>query len=192
MQDRTIFKISSKIKEIRKQKGITIQALANQAGVSKGLISQIENNRTVPSLLVLINIINSLQIDLDEFFEDFKGAREQGIVLVIKKDEYSHFENEQHSIGFDYQRILNSNIESHNVDIVLLQVAPKVENTAIKSDAFVFQYAIQGQIEYIFADRTIQLEEGDSLIFNSRSAYATKNVSSEKCLLLMVNFIKNN
>lgn len=192
MQNRTIFKISSKIKEIRKQKSITIQELANQAGVSKGLISQIENNRTVPSLLVLINIINSLQIDLDEFFEDFKGAKEQGLFLVIRKDEYTPFENEQHNIGFQYHRILNSKIESHIVDIVLLQTDPNVENTGIKTDSFVYQYAIQGQIEYVFADRRIQLEEGDSLLFNSRSAYATKNVSSEKCLMLMVNFIKNN
>ncbi|MGE8426123.1 MAG: helix-turn-helix domain-containing protein, partial [Sphingobacterium siyangense] len=67
MEDNTIFKISNKIKEIRKEKGITIQEVADRAGVSKGLISQIENNRTIPSLLVLINIINALNIDLNEF-----------------------------------------------------------------------------------------------------------------------------
>lgn len=69
MEDNTIFKISNKIKEIRKEKGITIQEVADRAGVSKGLISQIENNRTIPSLLVLINIINALNIDLNEFLK---------------------------------------------------------------------------------------------------------------------------
>jgi transcriptional regulator with XRE-family HTH domain len=39
MEDNTIFKISNKIKEIRKEKGITIQEVADRAGVSKGLIS---------------------------------------------------------------------------------------------------------------------------------------------------------
>ena len=53
MQEDVLIQISIKIKEIRKQKNITIQELANKAGVSKGLISQIKNNRTDPSLPVL-------------------------------------------------------------------------------------------------------------------------------------------
>lgn len=69
MEDNTIFRISNKIKEIRKINGVTIQELAVKAGVSKGLISQIENNRTVPSLFVLINIINALEVDLNEFLK---------------------------------------------------------------------------------------------------------------------------
>ncbi|ULT24385.1 helix-turn-helix transcriptional regulator [Sphingobacterium sp. E70] len=85
MEDNTIFKISYKIKEIRKEKGITIQEVADKAGVSKGLISQIENNRTIPSLLVLINIINALDVDLNEFFKDFNSDLDAGPVVVRKK-----------------------------------------------------------------------------------------------------------
>ncbi len=44
-----LLQISNKIKVIRKQKNITVQELASKADVSKGLISQIENNRAVPS-----------------------------------------------------------------------------------------------------------------------------------------------
>ena len=65
-----LIQISNKIKEIRKQKNITVQELANKADVSKGLISQIENNRTVPSLPVLMNIVQSLNLDLNDFFKD--------------------------------------------------------------------------------------------------------------------------
>ncbi|GEM_PF-6359208 len=103
MEDNTIFKISNKIKEIRKEKGITIQEVADRAGVSKGLISQIENNRTIPSLLVLINIINALNIDLNEFFKDFNSELDSGPVVVRKKDTYSPFEKES-AIGFHYKR----------------------------------------------------------------------------------------
>nr|WP_227256257.1 helix-turn-helix transcriptional regulator [Pedobacter sp. MR2016-19] len=50
--------------------GITVQELADKAEVSKGLISQIENSRTIPSLMVLMDIIKSLEIDLNSFFKD--------------------------------------------------------------------------------------------------------------------------
>ncbi len=48
MQEDILIQISNRIKQIRIEKKITIQALAIKAQVSKGLISQIENNRTVP------------------------------------------------------------------------------------------------------------------------------------------------
>ena len=67
MQEDILIQISNKTKEIRKQKNITIQELANKAEVGKGLISQIKNNRTVPSLPVLMNIVHSLNLDLNDF-----------------------------------------------------------------------------------------------------------------------------
>ena len=64
MQEDILIQISNRIKEIRKKKNITVQELADKADVSKGLISQIENNRTVPSLPVLMSIVQSLNLDL--------------------------------------------------------------------------------------------------------------------------------
>ncbi len=70
MQEDLILLIGEKLKSKRTQKNITLEELANRAGVTKGLISQIENNRTVPSLPVLFNLIHSLGEDLKSFFED--------------------------------------------------------------------------------------------------------------------------
>src|ERR1700744_3087144 len=73
MQKDVILQISNKIKEKRKERQITLQELADKAGVTKGFISQIENNRTVPSLTVLLSIIRSLNIDLNAFFDELQG-----------------------------------------------------------------------------------------------------------------------
>ena len=59
MEEDIIIQISNHIKDKRREKNITVQELASRANVSKGLISQIENSRTVPSLIVLIDIIKS-------------------------------------------------------------------------------------------------------------------------------------
>ncbi len=57
MSEEIILQIGTRIKEIRHSKKITLDQLASKAGVSKALISQIENNRTVPSLPVLLSIV---------------------------------------------------------------------------------------------------------------------------------------
>ncbi|MND95457.1 HTH-type transcriptional regulator SinR [compost metagenome] len=190
MEDNTIFKISYKIKEIRKEKGITIQEVADKAGVSKGLISQIENNRTIPSLLVLINIINALDVDLNEFFKDFNSDLDAGPVVVRKKDSYTAFEKE-HAVGFNYKRIYTSAMESSTMDIVLLELLPDAQRPMVETEAYEYKYIISGQVEYVFQDQTIRLEEGDSIFFNGRLSHTPRNVGKEKALMLIVYFFEN-
>lgn len=69
MQEDIIIQISNRLKEVRTEKKVTLQELADKAGVTKGLISQIENCRTIPSLTVLMNIIRELNLDLNAFFD---------------------------------------------------------------------------------------------------------------------------
>jgi len=190
MEDNTIFKISYKIKEIRKEKGITIQEVADKAGVSKGLISQIENNRTIPSLLVLINIINALDVDLNEFFKDFNSDLDAGPVVVRKKDSYTAFEKE-HAVGFNYKRIYTSAMDSSTMDIVLLELLPDAQRPMVETEAHEYKYIISGQVEYVFQDQKIRLEEGDSIFFNGRLSHTPRNVGKEKALMLIVYFFDN-
>ncbi|WP_312333428.1 XRE family transcriptional regulator [Sphingobacterium sp.] len=190
MEDNTIFKISNKIKGIRKEKGITIQEVADKAGVSKGLISQIENNRTIPSLLVLINIINALNVDLNEFFKDFNSELDSGPVVVRKKDSYSPFEKES-AVGFHYRRIFTSAMESSTMDIVLLELLPDAQRPMVETEAYEYKYIISGHVEYIFNDQTIRLEEGDSIFFNGRLSHTPRNIGKEKAVMLIVYFFEN-
>jgi transcriptional regulator with XRE-family HTH domain len=92
MENEILVQISQKIKSIRKEKGLTIQDVADRAGVTKGLISQIENSRTIPSLLVLIQIIKALEVDLNFFFNDISLEGREAPILVLRKEEYSQFE----------------------------------------------------------------------------------------------------
>src|ERR1700754_4034023 len=97
MEDDILIQISNRIKERRRDKNITVQELATQANVSKGLISQIENSRTIPSLMVLIEIIKALEIDLNEFFKDIRAKSDSQVILVKRKAEYERFEKEHAS-----------------------------------------------------------------------------------------------
>lgn len=61
-----------KIREIRERKHLTMREVAERAGVSESLISQIERNRISPAIDTLLKIIDILEIDLDFIFREFK------------------------------------------------------------------------------------------------------------------------
>ena len=192
MQDDIILKISYRLKEIRKDKRITIQELADKAGVSKGLISQIENNRTIPSLPVLMNIVQSLNLDLTEFFKDLSSKGHQEKVFVIRSSEYSPIQKEA-SKGFSYQRMLTRNIQGGPVDFVLLELKKGARrNKMVVTDAFEYKYLIKGKIEYLIEDKSYILEEGDSIFFDGRLGHNLSNIGDSEAIMLVVYYFISN
>ena len=188
MTEDIIIQISNKIKEKRKAKGITIQELADKADVSKGLISQIENNRTVPSLLVLINIIRALNLDMNEFFNEI-GTEQQSSKVIIKQEaSYQVFEKET-AKGFLYKRVLTRSVKNYPVDIVILELKKGARRTQmVKTDAYEYKYIIQGKVEYQIENEKYILNTGDSLFFDGRLGHKPANIGDEDAKILVVYF----
>lgn len=76
-------KIENKLKELRIQKNLTQEELADRAELSKGFISQLERDLTSPSIATLVDILQCLGSNLKEFFHD--TADEQ---IVFKESDY--------------------------------------------------------------------------------------------------------
>ena len=189
MEDDILIQISNRIKERRREKNITVQELAIRANVSKGLISQIENSRTIPSLIVLIDIIKALEIDLNEFFKDMRSKSDHLPVLVKRKHEYDHFEKE-HADGFHYQRIFTQSISQSTVDIVILELEPDASRPFVETEAFEYKYILSGQVAYRFNDDTVTLNQGDSMLFDGRIPHTPKNMGDTTASMLVVYFFE--
>lgn len=193
MQEDMLIQISNKIKDIRKQKNITVQELANKADVSKGLISQIENNRTVPSLPVLMKIIQSLNLDMNDFFKDITTPKKSVPKVIIKKTkDYQLFEKEV-ATGFVYKRIMTRNLQGGPIDIVLLELKKGARRSQmVKTEAYEYKYIMKGKVEYIIDGKKYILEEGDSLFFDGRLGHKPANIGDEDALILVVYFFITN
>ena len=61
--------IGSKIKELRIQKSLTQEELADRAELSKGFISQLERDIASPSIATLVDILQCLGTNLEEFLD---------------------------------------------------------------------------------------------------------------------------
>lgn len=189
MEEDILIQISNRIKERRREKNITVQELAVRANVSKGLISQIENSRTVPSLIVLIDIIQALEIDLNEFFKDIRSKDSPVPILIKRKSEYEHFEKE-YADGFHYQRIFTQSITQSTVDIVILELEPDASRPMVETEAFEYKYILNGEVEYMFNDKKIILHQGDSMLFDGRIPHTPKNLGITTASMLVIYFFE--
>lgn len=71
--------IGAKIKGLRLQRGLTQGELASRCELTKGYISQLENDIASPSIATLIDILNILGVEPNKFFTE---EREEKIVFT--------------------------------------------------------------------------------------------------------------
>jgi transcriptional regulator with XRE-family HTH domain len=187
MQEDIIIQISNRLKEVRTEKKITLQQLAGDVGVSKGLLSQIENSRTIPSLPVLMNIIGSLKLDLNSFFDTIKFEKKPSHAILKKAKDYQPFEKEN-AKGFLYNRILSTNIHESHIDIVMLRLQKNARRAMVKTNAYEYKFVMEGKVEYTIGRKKHILEKGDSLFFDARQLHNPKNIGKTDALLLVVYF----
>ncbi|HEX5171813.1 MAG TPA: XRE family transcriptional regulator [Cyclobacteriaceae bacterium] len=187
IDNEVVSRIAQKIRAARLGKNLTIQEVARRSNVSKGLLSKIENSRTVPSLPVFISLIQSLDLSLKEFFEDMVLMNGKDFVH-IKKNEYKPMIREDRP-GFSYLHILSQNITNCTMEITLLTLEPGAKGNPTTTDGYEFKYILQGRCDYYINNESILLMEGDSIYFDASKPHLPVNNSRKRTVMLVVYFI---
>lgn len=187
IDNEVVSRIAQKIRAARLSKNLTIQEVASRSNVSKGLLSKIENSRTIPSLPVFISLIQSLDLSLKEFFEDMVLMNGKDF-LLIRKEDYQPMIRE-HRSGFHYLHVLSQNITNCTMEISLLTLEPGAKGTPTTTDGYEFKYMLQGKCDYYINQESIQLNEGDSIYFDASKPHLPVNHFRKKATMLVVYFI---
>lgn len=185
MQD-ILLGVGRKLKEIRKSKKMILSEVAEKADVSTALISKIENGRTVPSLPVLIALVNALGEDLSNFFRGVISSSDKQY-FVIKKSDHTSLEKED-AKGFKYDLLFNKQLLSIGFEVVLLRIEPNAYRESTVTDAFEFKYILEGQAEYVIGDDLVKLDAGDAIYFDGRIPHNPQNNSDSPALMLVLYF----
>lgn len=185
MEGAFLLEVSKRIKVNRLENRMTVQELAEKSGVTKGLISQIENGRSIPSLPVLFAIIQSLGLAVSEFFKDLNLQVPN--ILVQRKNEYASFSKED-AKGFAYERIFIKSLPASTVDFVILHLEPGAHREEVSTDAYEYKYILTGSVDYHINGSVYPLNAGDSLFFDGRIMHVPRNTGKKVCSMLIVYF----
>jgi len=147
------------LRKHRKEKKLTLKAVAEGAGISEGFMSQIENNVNAPSLDTLINICNTIGINAGDVLNQ---VEKQEKLVLIRKSEWDDVDL-PHS-GFVTRRFFSP--ENRTViDSSILVIEPGKSipvRKNIKNGQEVL-CVLKGTVELLHGEQTLQLLEGDSV-----------------------------
>ena len=190
MSEYMITGIGRRIKAIRLGKDKKLTTLAEQANISKGLLSKIENGRTVPSLPVLLSIIKALEITPEMFFSTLSYDPPRKYIHRSAKD-FMPIKKEEEAQGFNYNFILEKAFENFAIEVVLLEIEPNSKRNKVTVDAFELKYVVEGQIDYEIEEEIIPLKKGDTLLYDGNLPHVPHNRTEKLAKMLVVYFFYN-
>jgi len=163
--------IGRKIREIRKNKGLTIRKLAALAGCSNGYISQLEKETVTPSITILKKISNALGLRLVDFFWEEKDDE----TIVTRKSDRLEIRYPQNDLSV---LLLNNRLTGCSMEPLLAHLEPGAGSQGRYSHGQggeEFGYVISGQLHLTVEEKEYILEEGDSFYFKSTKPHGYIN-----------------
>ena len=165
--------IGKKIQYYRKQKEHTLKSLADKAGVTPSLLSQIEKGSANPSINSLKLISTALNVPLFNFFiEDMPIDK-----LVVKANQRKIITfNENDEVRYE---LLSPNLTG-DIEFVLMTVKPGCSSSEdlIPHRGEEVAYLEIGQAEILINDKSVFLDTGDSIKIPAYTKHRWINIGS--------------
>lgn len=88
--DDILTRLPARLKEARRSKGLSLEAVANLSGVSRSMVSQIERGESSPTISTLWNLTRALQVDFAGLLDE---ANTTDQVEVLRNAEVPSIDN---------------------------------------------------------------------------------------------------
>ncbi len=141
--------IGNKIRELRKQRGITQEQLAESIGISFQAISKWENNIALPDITLAPVLASYFGVSMDELF-DFNLKEIEYAVERITEEAYKYRESDPH----ESRRILEEGLKNYPENDILLNNLLYVLNYSEKPDETIaiasklIEKTVQSDVKY--------------------------------------------
>jgi transcriptional regulator with XRE-family HTH domain len=166
--------VGERIKILRVNQKRTLQEVADSCGLSKSMISKIENDKTVPSVATLVKIAGVLGTSISGLLEE--ESLDKAIVTSRKFAAEKLVKTEKGYHIFPYAS------EYHNKKMQpFLFVARKGEVIPhqLSHEGEEFVYVVQGSMKMQVGDAEYILKTGDSLYFNALQKHGIIPITDE-------------
>jgi transcriptional regulator with XRE-family HTH domain len=184
LSDLTVQRLARRIRELRIQRGLTLQQVAESAGFSKGLLSKIETGVVSPPVATLAKLSGVLDIPIGEFFEEPPDGDEA--VVFFPKATRREVRGRLSAHNYRYELLVRGR-KRRDMQPMLITVDAKTYKSKLMDHAGEqFIYLLEGEMDYVVGDKVYTAKPGDCLYFDARLLHGPKLRKHQKAAYLVV------
>jgi transcriptional regulator with XRE-family HTH domain len=170
--------LGRKIRDLRLRRGMTVQQLAEASSLSKGFISQVENDRTSPSLATLRDLARALETSVA-----YLVVEEEQVPYVVRAADRPRVQ-----VGGNAGRVeVLSAQPKRNLELILAELPPGLTSRGKRhyhhGEECIF--CMEGRVSVVCGEHEIILDAGDACHYDGRMPHAVENCGVETARIII-------
>lgn len=153
------------------ERGLTLAGLAVQVGVTRSFLSSVERGVAYPSILVLRSIAAALKLPV---FLLFTGRKSNGI--VVRKAERKIVREPNGPYSYE---LVSPDVQ-HRLEMIITRVKPGADPKPLAHEGEECALVLRGHVMLTIGGVDYELNEGDSIYYNSGLPHRAKVVGNEE------------
>jgi transcriptional regulator with XRE-family HTH domain len=174
--------IGHRIRRLRRRAGLTLDGVAVKAGISRSLVSKIENGRVSSPIATLANVA----VALDTTLAHLIGAGSDQPCVIVRRDERKRISGQGSAFGYGYEALGHKRLDKR-MEPFLVTYPPGVRTVprlAHRGEAFLF--VLRGRVEFHHDRARHVLGPGDSAYFDNEVPHGARALGGTTALALIV------
>lgn len=177
------YQIARRVRRLRAARELTLKDLSDLTGLSKGLLSKIENCNVSPPIGTLSKLATALGVPIGEFFEE--DDSEPGIVF-FPKSKRQIVRGRRSSLNYEYELLVTGR-KRREMQPMVVSINGRTYRFGLQEhpgEQFILM--LEGEMEYIVGDKSYTVKPGDCLYSDSRVPHGPKLQKNQKARYLVV------
>lgn len=176
-RDQKSVSFGQRIKKLREDHKMGVVDLAEKTGQPPEFIEQVEADSLTPPVSFLLQLSQALQMDPSNFLTDqekmqIDGKRQEG--FAKRTQNYSY-------------RTLTPGAADKHLRAFMVTIEPREYHKMVEykhpGEEFIFVY--KGELELTLGSKVFHLKQGETIHFDSETKHKLRNISDEKCELMV-------
>jgi len=173
--------LGRRLRRLRESRDLSMKALATAAGVSESFVSQVERGMANPSVASLRRLAEALETSIGSFFESHGGGPDR----LLKASDRARLVHPQRR----WEDFILTPRASKKLQVILSVIeagegSGEEPYTHDSDEECVI--VLKGSLEFRVGEDDYLLEEGDSLVFESRLPHWNRNPGPSKTEVLWI------
>ena len=178
----------NRVRQLRKERLMTLETLAERAGVTKSYLSKVERGRSTPSIAVGAALARALEVSLDRLFSDADDLHEVTVTRAAERRPLTPSDEP----GSRYEGIA---LDAGGKQMTPFMVHPPHDADHVPfrdhpGEEFLFVH--EGRVELVLPSHAVELRAGDAVYLDATTPHKLRSLGTARASVLLVSTDKEN
>lgn len=175
--------IGPRIRFMRGQRNLTLDALATVSGLTKSFVSKVERGKAVPSISTAMKLAESLGVTVGQLVGEDHAS---DAICVVRKNERGTFVRGRTISGYNYELIAGPKRFKRMEPYIMKPPLKFQDDRLFEHIGEEFMFVLSGRVEVTFPGRQVFLSPGDALYFDSHLPHRSRSLGKKNAEVLVV------